>query len=268
MNQTVSPEAHARAFLKMIDSNVNSFFFRKLPDNKMTRVRPDNLDGKLTGVLSQLKRANRIGGGAFVVVNYGGQKDDDITRVRALFADTDGAPVEPIIEALKPHMVVETSPKKYHVYWCVTDFPLDQFTPVQLAIATQFGTDKKVCNLARVMRIPGFLHNKSEPILSRLVQLNRQLPHYTLNEVVTGLGLQLQKPGVATQSKISLQTNYDDAPPISEIENALTYLNPFVDRDLWVQNILALSHDYGECGRNLAHRWSRGELWKGGHHDA
>jgi hypothetical protein len=113
------------------------------------------------------------------------------------------------------------------------------------------------------MRMPGFFHNKDEPVLSRLVKLNRQLPHYTLDEIVIGLGLQLQKPRTETQSKVSLQTNYADAPPIAEVERALAYLNPFVDRDLWVRNILALAHDYGEEGRNLAHCWSRGDLWNG-----
>ena len=268
MSKTIPPESQARAFLEMIDPEANSFCFRKLPDNKVTHVRPDNLDGKLQEVLPKLQRANRAGGGAFVVVNEGGQKDDDITRVRAVFADTDGAPVEPIIDALKPHIVVETSPKNYHAYWLVADFPLDQFTPVQLAIATQFGTDKKVCNLSRVMRMPGFYHNKNEPFLSSIVTLNSGVPCYTLDEVITGLDLPLTPPGDDQQSSGWNGTGCSDAPPIVEVERALAYLNPFVDRDLWVLNILALAHDYGEDGRDLAHRWSRGDLWNGGHDGA
>jgi hypothetical protein len=214
--------------------------------------------------LPQLQRANRAGGGAFVVVNEGGQKDSDITRVRAVFADTDGAPVEPIIDALAPHMVVESSPENYHVYWLVADFPLDQFKPIQLAIANKFGTDKKVCNLSRVMRMPGFFHTKDEPVLSRLIALEPGLPRYTLDEVVTGLDLQLTPPDEDYQASEWNGTGKTDVPPIAEVEKALTYLNPFVDRDLWVRNILALAHDYGEGGRDLAHRWSRGELWNGG----
>jgi hypothetical protein len=264
MSQTIPPESQARAFLKMIDPEAKSFCFRQLPDNKVTRVRPDNLDGKLQEVLPKLQRANRAGGGAFVVVNDGGQKDEDIKRVRAVFADTDGAPVEPIIDALTPHIVVETSPKKYHVYWLVSDVPLDQFTPVQLAIAKQFGTDKSVINLSRVMRMPGFYHNKNEPFLSHLIALEPRLPRYTLDEVITGLDLQLTPPGDYKQSSGWNGTGYSDAPPIVEVERALAYLNPFVDRDLWVRNILALAHDYGEDGRDLAHRWSRGDLWNGG----
>jgi hypothetical protein len=261
--QTNSPESQARAFLKFLDPHTDQFCFRVLPDNKGSPVWEKKFNGKFGLILPRLRQANRAGGGTFVVVNVGGQKDSDITRVRAVFADTDGAPVKPIIEALQPHMVIESSPENYHTYWFVADFPLDQFKPVQLAIAHKFGTDKKVCNPSRVMRMPGFFHNKNDPVLSRFVKLNRQLPHYTFDEIVMGLGLQLQKLRLETQSKVSLKTNYADAPPIAEVEGALAYLNPFVDRDLWVRNILALAHDYGEDGRDLAHRWSRGDLWNG-----
>lgn len=264
MSQTAPPEAQARAFLKMIDPEAKSFCFRVLPDNKTTGVRPDKLDRHFDTVLPQLQRANRAGGGAFVVVNEGGQRDNDITRVRAVFADTDGAPVEPIIDALTPHIVVETSPQKYHVYWLVSEFPLAQFKPVQLAIATQFGTDESVTNLSRVMRMPGFYHNKAEPFLSSIVGQNSGLPRYTLDEVVTGLDLQLTPPDKAHQPSEGDGTGKTDAPPIAEVEKALTYLNPFVIRGRWVRNILALAHDYGEEGRDLAHRWSRGDLWNGG----
>ncbi len=248
----------------MIDPEANSFCFRVLPDNEASPVWEKNFNGKFGLILPQLQRANRAGGGAFVVVNEGGQKKSEITQVRAVFADTDGAPVEPIIDALKPHMVVESSPGNYHVYWFVADFPLAQFKPVQLAIATQFGTDESVNDLSRVMRMPGFYHNKNEPFLSSIVALNSGLPRYKLDEVVTGLDLQLTPPAEDHQSSEWNGTGKTDAPPIAEVEKALTYLNPFVRRGRWVRNILALAHDYGEDGRDLAHRWSRGELWNGG----
>lgn len=264
MSKVASPGRETQAFLKMLDPNTDQFCFRVLPDNKASPVWEKKHNGKFGLILSQLQRANRAGGGAFVVVNEGGQKDDDITRVRAVFADTDGAPVEPIVDALEPHMVVETSPKKYHVYWLVEDFSLDQFKPVQLAIATQFGTDESVTNLSRVMRMPGFYHNKNEPFLSRLTVLKPGLPRYTLDEVVTGLDLQLTPPDEDHQPSGLNGTGKTDVPPITEVEKALSYLNPFVRRGRWVRNILALSHDYGEDGRDLAHRWSRGDLWHGG----
>jgi hypothetical protein len=111
--------------------------------------------------------------------------------------------------------------------------------------------------------MPGFYHNKDEPVLSRLMKLNRQLPRYSPDEIVHGLGLQFALREKDGQSSHSLRNGHTDCPSIEEVEIALTLLNPFVDRDRWVLNIFALAHDYGEDGRDLAHRWSRGDLWNG-----
>ncbi len=148
--------------------------------------------GKLEGDLSQeLETLNAKGVGVFVMVNEGdgkGRKAENVTKVRALFLDTDGAPMEPARELLRPHIVVESSPGKYHLYWLVSDCPLDRFGPLQTAIAVRFGGDCSVKDLPRVMRLPGFLHQKGEPVLTRLVEV-ADFPPYFTNEVVAGLGL-------------------------------------------------------------------------------
>lgn len=100
-----------------------------------------------------------------------------------MFADTDGAPIEPLLDAsLKPHVVVESSPEKYHVYWFVSDLSLDEFTEIQKAIAKRFGTDPKVSDLSRVLRVPGFYHLKKKPFLVCVHTENRQAP-YTADEI-------------------------------------------------------------------------------------
>ena len=109
-----------------------------------------------------------------------------------MFADTDGAPLKPLLAALKPHIVVQSSPEKWHVYWLVdSDFPLDMFGPVQSAIASKFGTDPAVKDLPRLMRLPGFNHCKAEPVPVSLVQFAADLPRYSLDQTIAGLGLQL-----------------------------------------------------------------------------
>ena len=266
MSSLISPELQTRAFLKVLDPQPVQFCFRTLPDTRPSSIMPKNYHKAFKDALPELQRANDAGGGVFVVINEGGHTSKAIKRVRAVFADTDGAPVEPIIKALAPQIVVESSPGKYHVYWLVVDFPLSQFKLVQLAIARKFGTDPSVTDLSRVMRMPGFRHQKDAPFLSRLVRLNWQLQRYAIDELVAGLRLELQVPDAVDQW-VTVKKNHDvDAPPIEDVERALAYLNPFVDRDLWVRNILALAHDYGECGRELAHRWSCGDLWNGGRH--
>lgn len=259
----ISPEQHTQAFLRLLDPIAKDFSFRVLPEGRTSTIKPGNLKGRIKALRSILEQQNRKGGGVFVTVNEGGQRADEITRVRAVFADTDGAPLDPIRAALTPHIIVESSPEKWHVYWLVApDFPLDQFGSVQTAIAKRFGSDPIVKDLPRVMRLPGFLHMKSAPHLCRLVEINRNLPRHSLDDIVQGLSLNLNstvKPNRATQTRREIGSKVD----FGEVERALAYVNPFVPRDQWIGHILALAHEFGEGGRELAHRWSRGELWKG-----
>lgn len=88
----------------------------------------------------------------------------NIVRVRALFADLDGEPVENIGRVpLRPSWVTNSSPGRFHAYWRVEDIRLVEFKPLQLEVAKRTGGDPKVCDLPRVMRLPGFVHQKGDP---------------------------------------------------------------------------------------------------------
>lgn len=120
-----------------------------------------------------LQSLNLKGAGAFVMVNRGdgrGRKSENVTAARSLFVDLDGAPLEPVVYGpLPPRIVLESSPGRWHCYWPVVDMPLARFTETQRALAIKFGADPKVCDLPRVMRLPGFFHNKRAPFQTRLV---------------------------------------------------------------------------------------------------
>ncbi|MGH8603344.1 MAG: DNA-primase RepB domain-containing protein, partial [Gammaproteobacteria bacterium] len=85
---------------------------------------------------------------------------------------------------------MESSPGKYHVYWLVSDCPLESFPPAQKALAAKYGGDPVVHDLTRVMRLPGFFHQKKEPFLTRIIHENPCLP-YAMAEIISGLGLEL-----------------------------------------------------------------------------
>jgi RepB DNA-primase from phage plasmid/Primase C terminal 2 (PriCT-2) len=264
MSDTSPPEVQTQAFLRMLDRSAKTFSFRVFSEKAKEAGSARNYSGKIDQVRQSLQQKNKLGCGVFVAVNAGGHRADEITRVRAVFADTDGAPREPIEAALAPHIIVESSPNRWHVYWLVKpDFPLSEFGTVQTAIAEKFGTDPSVKDLPRVMRVPGFYHRKREPFLCRLVGLNSKLDRYSLDDLVTGLGLDLNKPvkGISVQET---NTGVRQQADFEAVERALSYLNPFVPRDEWLGSILALAHRFGEDGRALAHRWSCGDLWKGG----
>jgi hypothetical protein len=191
-------DKQALGFLKRLDPTTKEFCFRTFDD---VRIEKDGkfesrgipslaskINRSLKEALPNLRRLNSKGAGVYVVVNAGGQIASDITCIRALFADTDGAPLEPLL-VLKPHMVVESSKGNYHVYWLVDNCELDQFTALQTAIARKFGTDPSVKDLPRVMRLPGFNHNKYGAFPSSIITYNRELPAYKVDEVCSGLGI-------------------------------------------------------------------------------
>ena len=171
----------ARAFLACLDRD-GVFTFQTFDDNaqrkdqRLNAVRHGTFDEHVESLVS----LNRNGAGVFVMVNRGDGKphpgkntcrcNENVIAVRALFADADGVPVEPILKkAPPPHILVESSQGKWHLYWLTNDTSLDEFSARQSAIATALGTDPAVKDRARVMRLPGFYHQKGEPFMTRLV---------------------------------------------------------------------------------------------------
>ena len=154
------------------------------------------------GNKAKLIELNYQGAGVFITINATdgkGRKAENVTRVRAVFVDIDkdGSVVLARIAAgeVTPHIIVESSPGKFHVYWLVdADFPLNKFSAVQAALAQKFGTDN-VKDLPRILRLPGFYHRKGEPFQVRIVELNEH-PHYSIEQIVDGLGLTLDAPSV------------------------------------------------------------------------
>lgn len=151
------------------------------------------LHGDIDACAAALVAANGRGAGAFWQINYGdgaGRKAENITAVRCVALDLDAAPLGPVLAAgVEPHAVVESSPGRYHVYWLVTGCKLEQFKPTQQALAAKFGGDKSVCDLPRVLRVPGFIHRKGKPFMSRVVSLEPLQP-YSFDELVRRLGVQ------------------------------------------------------------------------------
>lgn len=189
----------AAAFLVALDPDATAFTFQTFDDNKersaaykkahdgradpeLTRV----INGSLAQCRGVLQRLNDRGCGIFVTINetdLKGRKTENITRVRALFLDMDGAAIGPVLDTA-PHILVESSPEHFHPYWRVCDVDLGQFTAAQKALIARFGSDPAVHDRSRVMRMPGFVHCKGKPFVSRIVEINNDLPPYRLEHLV------------------------------------------------------------------------------------
>lgn len=149
---------------------------------------------------STLERLNANGAGVFVCVNEtddsGKRRAGNVVRVRALFVDLDGSPLDPVLP-YSPSLVVETSPNRWHAYWLVSDCPLDRFKPLQQALARRFGGDPTVCDLPRLVRLPGFEHRKRDPHPVTITQLG-DATQRTVAELTKLLGLETETKRKAT----------------------------------------------------------------------
>lgn len=163
----------ARAFLDWLDPD-GKFTFQTFDDNS---ARKDRAQAKiLHGTLNQhadfLVRLQQLGAGVFAMINEGdglGRAAVNVVRVRGHFVDLDNAPLAPVTASdAPPHIVVESSPDKWHAYWHVDGCPLDAFKSRQQMLAARFGGDPSVCDLPRVLRVPGFWHQKGAPFQTRL----------------------------------------------------------------------------------------------------
>jgi len=147
--------------------------------------------GTLEQHINELWELNKQGAGVFFTVNQTdlqGRTTKNITKVRSVFIDLDGAPLPEHFE-LQPHFILNTSPDKYHCYWLVEDMPIESFTLYQQALANKFNSDPKVKDLPRVMRIAGFYHNKAKPYPIKVVKACGIEVPYKMAEIRDGLGL-------------------------------------------------------------------------------
>jgi DNA primase RepB-like protein len=197
--------AEAEHFLALLDSTTARFTFQTFDDNKerltankLKRAEvnerrkakglkpltgsPDPFARVFNGTLDmywgELVRLNKEGAGIFITVNatdFKGRKAENVIRVRCLFLDLDGAPVP--TNCPVPHIVTETSPGHWHVYWRVDGIALDEFADKQRALIAAHGGDPVVCDLPRVMRLPGFFHQKGEASMVRIVTASRASPY-------------------------------------------------------------------------------------------
>ena len=201
----------AEVFLEALAGKDAQFTFQTFDDvevwdeakQKAVKRMDKNLVRVLHGTLNEHKHAlaalNKRGAGVFVAINktnLEGIKQENILKVRALFVDLDGSPIQPINdlpEDLQPHIIIESSPNRWHAYWLVDNCKLEQFKQLQQALAAKFDGDKAVNNINRVMRLSGFSHNKAESFITRIRTMQDKLYPYSVNKLIVGLGLNNDK---------------------------------------------------------------------------
>ncbi len=179
-NMLVPDMGQANRFLTLLDPAAEQFTFQTFDDNQgrkngsLARI----FNGTLEQHAPELTRLNQQGAGVFVTVNETngrGRKLEDIVRIRSFWQEDDGEG-KPL--PLEPHIVIESSPGKHHRYLLVDGIALDEFEPIQQRLANDFGSDKAAKDRSRVLRLPGFMHQKAEPHRVRIVQESGAAPYH------------------------------------------------------------------------------------------
>lgn len=128
----------------------------------------------LQDILPRLQAAQNRGCGIFASINDTdgkGRYAANATDLRCVFIDGDGIPL-PEKWHVEPHMIVQRDKTHWHVYWKITnrrggflsgqnDINVKTWKMLQRYLAAYYGTDPKIVDPSRVMRIPGTLHQKN-----------------------------------------------------------------------------------------------------------
>lgn len=160
----------AKDFLSLLDETAEEFTFQTFPEKGINAGTPMILNGSIDQCFDTLAALNRKGSGVYVTVNETdgkGRKIENIKKVRAVWIEDDGGatPLD-----FDPHITVETSPDHYHHYFLTDGMPLDDFRSNQNAMVRKYGSDPNAKDMSRVLRLPGFLHQKN-PTKPHLVQV-------------------------------------------------------------------------------------------------
>ena len=192
------PEANdalLRKFLKVLDPDRKCWSFCAFPE----------ADGSpshkhITNELGKILALNKQGAGCYFAINefpkgHTGRRADEVTRLRLVAADGDDAPL-PEVWPLEPHVVIKrtcptTGNVRWQAFWRIDDADsettaenIKAWRQIMLGIIGKLGTDPKVKDLPRVMRLPYTNHWKTNtPHQYRTHMIGRQ-PAYRLADLL------------------------------------------------------------------------------------
>lgn len=264
--------------MKKTDFNLTKAFITSLTGNPDTqcdwRVINDkdkgeqaiNLRGSFQELATVLEDYNNRGYGIFMTVNAmlptGQRTLENIDFIRAHVADLDDVLTNQesfqraVSSPLPPHFAVQTSQGKYHLYWLVEPYKGNDFyTQQQRKIVQLYNSDSHVTDATRVLRVPGFMHNKNEPQLVTCWGIHNG-PRYTFQQIADSLA------HVNIVERVSNRKQLGDsdlaAPSLDWLTFALNLVDPNeLERDLW----LGFTAAYKQAGWSLTNESELLNTW-------
>lgn len=167
-------------------------------DRQKDRYLSAILNGGLNDCAEELRASNLKGASVSVTIqqtDLGGRTWEHILAPRAVFIDLDTKTARQFV--VRPSMTV-TTPHGQHAYWLLEPGgQLDEIPDALRQLAAFYGADPKVCDICRVMRVPGFFHNKGVPTMVTLSSVHPTL-RYSLSELLDAHPVEKQEEAPRT----------------------------------------------------------------------
>ncbi len=244
----------ALKFCRLIDPKTTLFDFRSIGPEYEPKPHKSfrHRQWDITSELKQqwLKGANREGRGIYMTINETdghGVDADSIVRVRAVYADLDDG--LPKSWPLEPSFVVNSSPGKYQAYWLLSDeLTREQFANVMRGIGQRWGSANEAKDICRVLRVPGFWHqkNKDKPYRVRFHgEVSEEPARYTAAKLGRVFAVKAEKPKAQRKRLLPSNDNWtsDDVRSLLEVIPAYWW----DERENWLAAGMAL-HDHFDGG--------------------
>ncbi len=142
----------------------------------------------------QIEAYQREGRGAYLVINGGGHKNEDVTEGFAIFYEHDDLPKD-IQKALwknlglpEPTFQIDTGGKSIHSYWVlVKSVVIGKWIELQRDLLQYADADRSIKNPARVMRLAGGYHISHDadgnPVINQTKIISVSAKTYTYEEL-------------------------------------------------------------------------------------
>ena len=154
------------------------------------------------------------GAGVYITINKTdgqGRRSANVLEARACAVDFDGTEL-PATWALEPHAIIETSPGRFHAWWFLfSSTDLTRWSQAQARLAAFYGGDPVIVDPARVLRVPGFDHQKYEPFRVRIVKLDNppDFLRYTLEDIEQAHPCEFPEPYIPVEYETPSDVHWD-----------------------------------------------------------
>jgi hypothetical protein len=212
------------------------------------------LHGSLDEHFETLQRLNRKGAGVFATVNrikFGRpRKIENLDRCVGIHQDDDKGFQGHY--PLAPSIVVQSSPGKFQRIWCVACLKPDMHQALMRRLTQHYGSDPGAHDLVRVLRLPGFLHQKDPQNPFRVKLLASPGWVYSVEQIAAAFPPIYPEPYKTT----AFDPHAFDKRELWRLLEALACI-PADDRSTWLRVGMALRREYGDHGRDLWDGWSK-----------